>query len=61
MFALLALAGDVGCSAGPTLIGFMSGAFGSNLKTGLLFGIIFPVLLVTGLMLVKGMVRRKKT
>ena len=60
MFALLALAGDVGCSSGPTLIGFMSGAFGDNLKTGLLFGIIFPVLLVLGLLLVKGIVRGKK-
>lgn len=60
MFALLALAGDVGCSSGPTLIGFMSGAFGGNLKTGLLFGILFPVLLVTGLLLVKGVVKGKK-
>ena len=25
MFAMLALAGDLGCSAGPTLVGFVSG------------------------------------
>ena len=46
MFALLALAGDLGCSAGPTLVGFVSGAFEDNLKVGLLAAIVFPVLLI---------------
>lgn len=59
MFALMALAGDLGCSGGPTLIGFASGAFGNDLKTGLLFGILFPILLMTGLLLVKGTVKKK--
>lgn len=43
MFAILALAGDVGCSGGPTLVGFVSGAFGDNLKVGILAACIFPV------------------
>lgn len=43
MFALLALAGDLGCSLGPTAVGFASGAVGGSLKAGLLFGILFPV------------------
>ena len=42
MFALLALAGDLGCASGPTLAGFVSGAFGDNLKAGILAAIIFP-------------------
>ena len=51
MFALLALGGDIGCSGGPTLVGVVSGAFGDDLKLGVLAGIIFPVLLLTGIIL----------
>ena len=51
MFALLALGGDIGCSGGPTLVGMVSGAFGDNLKMGILAGIIFPVLLLIGVIL----------
>lgn len=46
MFALLALAGDLGCSAGPTLVGMVSGIFGGNLKIGLAAAEIFPVVLI---------------
>ena len=53
MFALLALGGDIGCSGGPTLVGMVSGAFGDNLKMGVLAGIIFPVLLLMGIILCK--------
>lgn len=48
MFALLALGGDVGCSGGPTLVGMVSGALNDNLKIGVLAGIVFPVLLLAG-------------
>ncbi len=51
MFALLALAGDVGCSGGPTVVGMVSGAFHDNLKTGILAGIVFPILLLVGIFL----------
>ena len=51
MFALLALGGDIGCSVGPTLVGTVSGAFGDDLKTGVLAGIIFPALLLAGIIL----------
>ena len=51
MFALLALAGDVGCSGGPTVVGMISGALGDNLKLGILAGIVFPVLLFTGILM----------
>lgn len=46
MFAFFALAGDLGCSGGPTLVGMVSGAFGDNLKAGLLSAVVFPVLLI---------------
>lgn len=49
MFALLALGGDIGCSGGPTLVGMVSGALGDNLKMGVLAGIVFPVLLLAGI------------
>ncbi len=49
MFALLAFAGDVGCSAGPTLVGFVSSAAGGQLKAGLLAAVLFPVLLIGGI------------
>ncbi len=51
MFALLALGGDIGCSGGPTLVGMVSGALGDNLKIGVLAGIIFPALLLMGIIL----------
>jgi fucose permease len=46
MFALLALAGDLGCSTGPTLVGFVSDAFGGNLNAGILAAVIFPAVMV---------------
>lgn len=46
MYALLALAGDVGCSSGPTLVGFVSSLFGDNLKVGILAAMIFPILIL---------------
>ena len=49
IFALLALAGDIGCSAGPATVGFVSSALQDNLKLGLLSAIIFPVLMIAGL------------
>ena len=43
LFAMLALAGDIGCSAGPTLVGMVSDAANDNMKIGILAGLIFPV------------------
>lgn len=52
MFAILALAGDVGCSAGPTLTGLVADAAG-NMKTGLLTATVFPAILILGMLLLK--------
>lgn len=60
MFALLALAGDLGCSLGPTTVGIASGILGDNLRMGILTAAVFPVLLLILLtVLKKGMVHKK--
>lgn len=46
MFALLALAGDAGCSAGPAVVGLVADLFGGDLKTGLAGAMVFPLVLV---------------
>lgn len=46
LFAFLALAGDLGCSAGPTLVGQVAGADGAFLNRGILAAAAFPLLLV---------------
>lgn len=47
MFALFALAGDIGCSAGPGLVSIVSKAMPSyGLKAGLLGAVIFPLLMI---------------
>lgn len=53
MFALLALAGDLGCSSGPSLVGAVSGIADGNMKTGILTAIIFPVTLIICLLISK--------
>ena len=70
---MLALAGDLGCSSGPGLVGVVSsrvqegaewaqalfsGGAQAALKAGLLIAIIFPVVLVLGVSLVRAL-RRK--
>lgn len=48
MYALMALAGDVGCSAGPSVVGFMANANGNDLKLGLSVAIAFPIVILLG-------------
>ncbi len=51
MFALLALAGDIGCVSGPTLVGLVSSRFGDNLHIGMAAALAFPLcmLIISGL------------
>lgn len=51
MYALCALGGDAGCSAGPALAGFMTGVLGGNLRLGILCSIVFPIIMIFGLIL----------
>lgn len=53
MFAMLALAGDLGCSGGPALVGLVSGIAGGNMKAGILAAIVFPLALTLCLIFFK--------
>ena len=53
MFALLALFGDLGCTSGPAVVGKITEIANGQLNTGLLFAVIFPALLITGLFLLR--------
>ena len=61
MFALLALAGDVGCSGGPTLAGFVSDRAGGDMKAGILAAMIFPVVMTVCLFAEKRIGSHKQT
>ncbi len=54
LFAFLALAGDLGCSLGPTFAGLVASRMGNDLKLGILSAVIFPLLLLVGLAVVGG-------
>lgn len=60
MFAMLALAGDVGCGSGPTVVGYVTGLVGEDLKKGILAGVIFPVLLLVGIALLHRRTNRNR-
>lgn len=53
MFALLALAGDLGGSLGPALVSASAQLAGGSLKAGLLAAIVFPALMILGLVLLR--------
>lgn len=53
MFAFLALAGDLGATVSPAMVGSLSELAGGNLKTGLLVAAAFPVVLVLALLILK--------
>ena len=53
MFALLAMAGDLGGSLGPELVGFVSERMNDSLKAGILMGGIFPAILVITVLLLR--------
>lgn len=46
MFALLALAGDLGCMVGPTLIGALASLFGGDLGRAFLVAALFPAVIM---------------
>lgn len=60
MFAFFALAGDLGCSSGPTLVGMVSDAFDGRLTAGLFAAIVFPIVLLLGLQLCRRVTEKRK-
>lgn len=61
MFALLAMAGDLGGAFGPGLVGAVTQRAGNDLRRGMLVGCLFPLVLVLCLFLLKGVGGKKKT
>lgn len=53
MFALLAMAGDLGGSIGPGIVGQVIQHTGNNIQLGMVVGCIFPVILVIALIVMK--------
>lgn len=51
MFALFAIAGDLGCSAGPALVGAVANANGGDLRLGLAAGALAPILMLVCVLL----------
>ena len=51
LFALLAMAGDLGGAFGPSLVGSITQQTGDSLQSGMLMGSIFPLVLVIALLL----------
>ena len=51
LFALLAMAGDLGGAFGPSLVGAVTQQAGDNLRIGMLAGSIFPLVLIVSLLL----------
>ena len=50
MFALLALAGDIGCTAGPGIVGFVTDLSKGDMQTGIFASVLFPGLVLMGLL-----------
>ncbi|MBQ4052641.1 MAG: MFS transporter [Clostridia bacterium] len=52
-FALMAVAGDLGCCGGPTMVGALADAFGGNMRIGFACACIFPLLVLIGILTLK--------
>ncbi len=57
MFALLALAGDIGCGSGPAVTGLVGAA--QTLKDGLLINMLFPLVML--ILMITLWIKEKKT
>ncbi len=55
MFALLAMAGDLGGAFGPGLVGSITQSAGNDLRKGMLVGCVFPLVLLLSLFLLKSL------
>ncbi|MCR4933394.1 MAG: MFS transporter [Lachnospiraceae bacterium] len=60
MFALLAMAGDLGGSIGPAIVGRVAQNAGDNIRAGMGVGLIFPAVLIVMTVII-GNAGKKKT
>jgi MFS-type transporter involved in bile tolerance (Atg22 family) len=61
MFAILAVAGDIGCLSGPYVSGVIADAFGQDLRAAFVFATIFPIICLTVLWLQKRKKNKEET
>ena len=61
MFAAFALAGDIGCTTGPSAVGFISSAGGNDIGSGLIYSAVFPALMIICLVIIRIIKRSKST
>lgn len=59
MYAILALAGDVGCSVGPAAVGLLAQSRGDSLSFGLLIAAGFPLIAVVALIALRPLAKEK--
>lgn len=53
MYAFMALAGDLGCSSGPTVVGTVANHSGGDLRRGIAVAMIFPIAMLVSTALMK--------
>lgn len=61
MFAFLALAGDLGATVGPTMVGGIAEVAGGDLQMGLLIATAFPLILILGLVVLDRKFKKQKS
>lgn len=61
MYAVYALAGDLGCTVGPSIVGFVSGANGDDLSKGLACAVIFPIVMIFTLVITQRITKKNST
>ena len=60
LFALLAMAGDLGGAFGPSMVGYVTQLAGDDLRAGLQVGCIFPIGLMIGLIIMRRMTKKNQ-
>ena len=60
LFALLAMAGDLGGAFGPSMVGYVTQLAGDDLRAGLQAGCIFPIGLMIGLIIMRRMTKKNQ-
>lgn len=60
MFALLAMAGDMGGALGPWIVGNITQSAGDNMQKGMLAGCVFPIVLTLVLLILKNAKQAKQ-
>ena len=59
MFGLLSVAGDLGCSLGPSTVGLFTEIFGGDMKMGILIAIAFPIIYIVSIFILGAFKKRE--